>query len=91
MYNCRCQGCMMPKSHTIKLPDDVNPDGFITIKQAAEILSVKIPTLYDWIKTRGFPAYRIGGVNGGRPTYRIIPSELLRWVDVHFQPTRKRA
>ena len=51
----------------------------ITVKQASEIMSVNIRTVYDLIKTEGFPAVTLG--NGGKKSYRIDAVKLKDWID----------
>lgn len=47
----------------------------IKIEEVADILSLSQTTLYDWVRTRQIPSYRMG------TTIRFDPKELADWLD----------
>jgi excisionase family DNA binding protein len=46
----------------------------LTVRAAAEALGVSEATVYDWIRLKKLPAYRIGAI------YRILQSDLEAFV-----------
>ena len=51
----------------------VNTNQLISIKQAANLLSVKYNTLHLWIREGGLPVLRTGR------HLKFLPSELIQW------------
>ena len=37
-----------------------NPRLVLTAKEAAEAMNVSMPTMYQWMRTEGFPAFKTG-------------------------------
>ena len=73
----------MGQIHHIKLPDDVNPHGLVTIKKASELTGITVTTFYDLRQNPnlGLRFYQIR--KGGR--LYLKTNELLRWINGHLK------
>jgi predicted DNA-binding transcriptional regulator AlpA len=72
----------MSHAHLLKFPKDVNPQGFVSPKQVADLLKVSVKTIYHRISK----GETFGGVYRpfeGSRSIRFIAKDVLRWIDVN--------
>ena len=67
----------MARNHLLKLKKGVGTGGFVSPKQAAELMAVSKSAIYSWIDQKKFPAYKLNG------SVRIKTEDLLNYVDVN--------
>lgn len=53
----------------------------ISIKKAANILGVAVPTMYEIANSDNFPATVIVTASRGRKLYRINKGKLAKWIE----------
>lgn len=75
----------MKQPRLIRLPEGMNPEGLVSVSEAARMSGIPTKTLYHWVRTpgNGLRAYRIGPK---RVFLRVI--EFLRWIDANAQPVQ---
>lgn len=49
----------------------------LTVKQVAELLQMKLPTIYAMVEQQKIPHYKIGGA------VRFREDEIVKWLDTH--------
>jgi excisionase family DNA binding protein len=47
------------RNESQKQPEPVKPDQLLTRKEAADLLGITLPTLWDWTRKGTIPGYRI--------------------------------
>lgn len=52
----------------------------ITLKEAASILSVSIPTIYELANSKNFPVVIINETPA-KKTYRVNYAKLMKWIE----------
>ncbi len=55
----------------------------LTVKEVAELLKIKISTVYAWAEQRKIPCYRLNG------SLRFHKQDLTRWLEICKQPTEE--
>ena len=72
----------MSHAHLLKFPKDVNPQGFVSPNQVADLLRISVKTVYHRISK----GETFGGVYkpfpGGR-SIRFKAQDVLEWIDIH--------
>lgn len=73
----------MPTRPQIQLPADVNPQGLLTIRRAAEISGIPLKTLYEWRRQpwRGLRVYKLGAKK-----IFVKADEFVRWINANLEP-----
>lgn len=56
----------------------------ITVREAANILNISLPKMYELANSKGFPAVNLGG--NGRKCYRIDAQRLRQWIEKGGMP-----
>lgn len=59
----------------------MNDKELLTVREAAELLSVAESTVYEWAGEQRIPVVRLG-----RRTLRFRRVDLLRWIDAQNTP-----
>jgi excisionase family DNA binding protein len=72
-YGGRMEDINLIREKAELLAIKVNTNQLISIKQAANLLSVKPNTLYVWLRKKGLPVLRTGR------HVKFLPSELIQW------------
>lgn len=76
-------GLGSPSAHSASSSDQADtPEGLITAADAAELLSSKTNTLYELVRRKRIPHYRIG------KNIRFRCSELLAWARADISPNQ---
>lgn len=71
----------MNQKPLLQLPDNVNPEGLLTLQQASEISGVPVKMLYEWRRQpwRGMRVYTMG-----RRIF-VKADEFMRWINANLQ------
>ena len=72
-YGGRMEDINLIREKAELLAIKVNTNQLISIKQAANLLSVKPNTLHVWLREKGLPVLRTGR------HLKFLPSELIQW------------
>lgn len=71
-----------------------SPDSMLTVREAAKIAGVSYETMIAWVNWENIEAVNVAKKRGGRPTWRIAPTELQRFLKsrarFRYEPPKRR-